>query len=138
MSKRFAVAWAVLFVAWMIEGFVVHGTLLGSDYRQVPQLFRPEADAQNYFGWMVLAHVLVAGAFVWIYERGVQADRPWVGQGIRFGVAVALLTAVPTYLIYYVVQPMPTALVIKQIVLDPIGIVVLGLIVAWIYRPRAA
>jgi hypothetical protein len=44
----------------------------------------------------------MAGAFVWIYSRGV-ADAPWVPQGLRFGLAVALLTVVPTYTIYYVV-----------------------------------
>jgi hypothetical protein len=30
-----------------------------------------------------------------------------MAQGVRFGVAVALLTIVPSYLIYFVVQPMP-------------------------------
>ena len=138
MSKRFLVAWVVMFVAWMVEGFVVHGFLLGADYLTLPQLFRPQADAQGYFGWMVVAHVLVAGAFVWIYERGISTDRPWLGQGLRFGIAVALLTAVPTYLIYYAVQPMPGSLVVKQVVLDAVGFVVLGLIVGWLYRPRAA
>lgn len=49
-----------------------------------------------------MAHVIMAGAFVWIYSRGV-ADAPWVPQGLRFGLAVALLTVVPTYTIYYVV-----------------------------------
>jgi hypothetical protein len=138
MSKRFVIAWVVLFVAWMIEGFVVHGLLLSSDYLQLPQLFRPQADAQGYFGWMVLAHVFAAGAFVWIYERGISAERPWLGQGLRFGIAVALLTVVPTYLIYYAVQPMPGAMVVKQIVFDAIGVAVLGVIVGWLHRPRSA
>ena len=138
MNKRFVVAWVVLFVLWMIEGMVVHGMLLGSDYTVLPQLFRPEADAQGYFGWMILAHVLVAGAFVWIYERGITSDKPWLGQGIRFGLAVALLTVVPTDLIYYAVQPMPGALVVKQIVFDAIGLLVFGVVIAWMYRPKPA
>jgi hypothetical protein len=138
MSKRFVVAWVVLFVVWMLEGMVVHGMLLGGDYKALPQLFRPETDAQGYFGWMILAHVLVAGAFVWIYERGITPDKPWLGQGMRFGIAVALMTVVPTYLIYYAVQPLPAALVVKQIVFDAIGLLVFGVIVAWLYRPRAA
>jgi hypothetical protein len=138
MSKRFLVAWVVMFVAWMVEGFVVHGLLLNADYLTLPQLFRPPADAQGHFGWMVLAHVSVAGAYVWIYERGISADRPWLGQGLRFGIAVALLTALPTYIIYYAVQPLPGALVVKQVVFDAIGIVILSVIVAWLYRRRPA
>jgi hypothetical protein len=138
MSKRFVIAWVVMFVAWMIEGFVVHGLLLASDYRSLPQLFRPEAEAQAYFGWMLLAHVVLAAAYVWIYERGIAPEKPWLGQGVRFGVAAALLTVVPTYFIYYAVQPMPGAMVAKQIVFDGIGMVLLGIVVGWLYRQRPA
>jgi hypothetical protein len=49
-----------------------------------------------------------------------------------------LLGVIPTYLIYFVVQPMPSALVIKQIVFDGVLTVVLGLVVAWLYRGTAA
>ena len=54
----------------------------------------------------------MAGAFSWIYIRGHEA-RPWLPQGLRFGFAVALLTVIPTYIIYYVVQPMPGATVVE-------------------------
>jgi hypothetical protein len=111
----------------------VHGVLLSADYMQLTSLFRTEVDAQKYFPLMVLAHVILAGAFVWIYARGVEA-KPWLAQGVRFGIAVALLTIVPSYLIYFVVQPMPASVVMKQIVFDGILLVILGIIVAWLYR----
>jgi hypothetical protein len=134
MDKKFFIAWVVIFVAWMAGSFVVHGTLLHDDYTKLSGLFRSEADARPYFPLMVLAHILLAGAFVWIYSRGVEAT-PWLPQGIRFGVAVALLTVIPTYLIYYVVQPMPGSVVAKQIVFDGILMLILGVITAFIYRP---
>ena len=133
MNKKFLIAWVVLFIAWFIGSFVVHGVLLSADYMQLTSLFRTDADAQKYFPLMVLAHVILAGAFVWIYARGVEA-KPWLAQGVRFGIAVALLTIVPSYLIYFVVQPMPASVVIKQIVFDGILLVILGIIVAWLYR----
>lgn len=133
MNRQFIVAWIVMFVAWMAGSVVVHGFLLGSDYKQLPTLFRAEADAQPYLPWMLLAHVFLAGAFTWIYAKGVEA-RDWLPQGLRYGAAVALLTIVPTYLIYYVVQPMPGIMVAKQIVFDGILLLVLGAIVAFLYR----
>jgi hypothetical protein len=133
MNKRFFVAWAVVFVVWMVGSFVVHGALLHGDYAKLPNLFRPEADAQQYFPLMIVAHVILAGAFAWIYARGAEA-KPWLPQGLRFGLAVALLTIVPTYIIYYVVQPMPGMLVIKQIVFDSILLLVLGAVVAFLHR----
>jgi hypothetical protein len=133
MNRRFLLAWLAVFIGWMAGSYIVHGTLLYDDYSRLPHLFRPEADAQGYLPWMVIAHVILAGAFVWIYSRGVET-RPWPSQGARFGIAVALLTVVPTYIIYYVVQPMPGGMVVRQIVYDTILVVLLGLLVAWIYR----
>ena len=133
MNKRFFIAWIVIFVVWMAGSFVVHGALLHEDYAKLSGLFRSEADSQAYIPLMILAHVLLSGAFVWIYSRGVEA-KPWLPQGIRFGVAIALLTIVPTYIIYYVVQPMPGAVVIKQIVFDGILMLILGAVAAFIYR----
>jgi hypothetical protein len=137
MGKRFFISWLVLFVVWMLGSFVVHGFLLGADYAGLPNLMRTQADSQKYFPLMILAHVLLAGAFAWIYARGVEA-KPWLPQGVRYGVAIALLTIVPTFLIYYVGQPMPGALVAKQIVFDGILVVILGIVVAWLYREPAA
>ncbi|TMH32314.1 MAG: hypothetical protein E6H63_02810 [Betaproteobacteria bacterium] len=133
MSKRFFLAWLVVFIAWFIGSFIVHGVLLHADYAQLSNLFRKEAEAQNFFPLMILAHIIMSGAFVWIYARGVE-PKPWLGQGIRYGVAIILLTTVPLYLIYYVVQPMPGATVAKQIVFDGILVLILGAIAAFMYR----
>lgn len=133
MNKRFLLAWLVVFVAWFIGSFIVHGVLLHADYAALSGLFRKESEAQNFFPLMILAHILMSGAFVWIYARGVEA-KAWLGQGIRYGVAIVLLTTVPLYLIYYVVQPMPGATVVKQIVFDGILVLILGAIAAFMYR----
>jgi hypothetical protein len=136
MNRPFLVAWVAVFVAWMVGSFVVHGALLHADYLTLPNLFRPETEAQQYFHLMILAHVIMAGAFVWIYSRGIE-KAPWLAQGLRFGLAIALLALVPTYMIYYVVQPMPGGLVVKQILFDGILVLLLGVLAAWCYRRQA-
>ena len=137
MNKKFFLAWLVVLIVWFLGSFLVHGVLLRHDYMQLTTLFRSDGDANRYFPLMILAHVILSGAFVWIYARGVEA-KPWVAQGVRFGIAVALLTTIPTYLIYFVVQPMPGAVVVKQIVFDSILMVILGVVAAFMYRRRAA
>jgi hypothetical protein len=132
MNKKFLVAWLVVFVAWFAGSFVVHAVLLKGDYMQLAGLYRPEGDQHKYFPLMIVAHVIMSGAFVWIYARGVE-PRPWLAQGARYGIAVALLTVVPGYLIYYVVQPLPDTLVIKQILFDGALLVILGIIVAGLH-----
>lgn len=137
MDKKFFISWLILFVAWMAGSFAVHGALLSADYKALHGLFRSESDAQVFFPLMVIAHIFLSGALVWIYSRGVEA-KPWLAQGVRFGIAVAFLTVIPTYIIYYVVQPMPGATVVKQLIFDGILTVLLGMVVAFLYRSRTA
>jgi hypothetical protein len=137
MNRKFVIAWIVIFVAWFLGSFVVHGVLLNADYLRLGMLFRAPADSQRYFPLMILAHVMLAGAFAWIYARGVE-PKPWLGQGVRFGIAVAFLTTIPTYLIYFVVQPMPLETVVKQIVFDSVLMVILGALAGWLYRDGKA
>lgn len=135
MNKKFFIAWVVIFIVWMVGSFIVHGTLLHTDYAKLPNLFRSEADSQQYFPLMILAHVIMSAALVWIYARGAEA-KPWLPQGLRFGMVIALLTIVPTYMIYYVVQPMPGMHVVKQIIFDGILMLLLGAVVAFLYRGK--
>ena len=137
MDKKFLISWLVLFVVWMAGSFVVHGVLLHADYSALRTLFRSPEDSQTFFPLMIIAHVVLSGALVWIYSRGVEA-KPWLAQGVRFGLAVAFLTVIPTYMIYYVVQPMPGATVVKQLIFDGVLVVLLGVVVAFLYRSRAA
>ena len=131
MNKRFLVAWLVVFVLYMAGGIVVHGMLLADEYTATG-LMRPEAEAQELMHLMILAHVLMAGAFTWIYARGVE-NKPWLGQGLRFGLAVAVLFT-PIYIIYYVVQPTPGVLAVRQVAYDTILTLILGAAVAFLYR----
>ena len=132
MTKKFIISAVVMFVmAWGLS-FVVHGLLLGADY-SVTQGMRPPAEAQSIIGYLILAQAMFGVAFTWIYSQGKE-DKPWLAQGIRFGIAVAALTVIPTYLIYHVVTPVPLVLAIKQIVYDTIRVVLMGVVLAWINK----
>jgi hypothetical protein len=130
---KFAISVVALFITSMALGFVVHATLLGPEYAKLTNLFRQGADAEKYFVAMLLAHLFIAIGFTWVYTRGREA-RPWLGQGLRFGLAVAVLTTIPTYLIYFAVQPMPIDLVMKQIVFDTIAMLLMGVVVAFVNK----
>lgn len=133
MTKKFLLSVVVVFVVAMAIGWVVHGLLLAQDYTKLSGLFRQPQEQTSLFWYIVLAHVLFAVAFVWIYVKGKE-DRPFLMQGVRYGVALAVLMTLPVYLTYYAVQPLPGALVVKQIVLDTISVIILGVVVAWLNK----
>jgi hypothetical protein len=132
MKAKCIISAGVMFImAWGLS-FVVHGLLLGGDYAVTPGM-RPPTEAQKIIGWLVLAQAFFGVAFAWIYVQGKE-DKPWLAQGARFGIAVAFLTVIPTYLIYHVVTPVPFALALKQIILDTVRVVLMGVVLAWINR----
>jgi hypothetical protein len=137
MNSRFWIGWLVVFVLWMAGGYLIHDVMLGTDYAALPNLFRPEADVKEGFLHLAIAHLIMAGAFTWIYSRGV-TDRPWTGQGLRFGVAVALLAVVPMYWILHAVQPWPSGLAHKAMLYDSLLVVVVALVLAAIYQRKPA
>ncbi len=134
MNKKFVVSALVVAVASLMLGFIVHAVLLHSDYGRLPNLFRSESQSQTYFGYMLFAHLLIGVGMTWIYQRGHEAGKPFLMQGVRFGAAVAVLSTIPMYLIYFAVQPLPSDLVAQQIVFDAIAMLALGIVTAWMNR----
>ena len=134
MNTKFIVSSLVMGFASLMLGFVVHSKALSGDYARLPNLYRPEAQAQGYFGFMLLAHLLIGVGLTWIYRRGHEAGKGVVTQGLRFGAAIAVVSTIPVFLIYFAVQPVPSDLVAQQIVFDSIGMLVLGVIVAWVNK----
>ena len=134
MNKKFIVSSLVMGFASLMLGFVVHAVALSGDYARLPSLYRPESQAQGYFGFMLLAHLLIGIGLTWIYRRGHEAGKGVLAQGVRFGAAIAVVSTIPVFLIYFAVQPVPSDLVAQQIVFDSIGMLVLGVIVAWVNK----
>ena len=130
-TTRIVIAIVVVFILSCLFGALIDGTLLKSDYASVANLYRSAAETK--FLLIFVGNLGFAIGSVWLYSHGVE-DRPWVGQGVRFGIAVWLVLAVPTFLIAYAVQPLPESLVWKQLGYDLVDKIVLGIVTAGIVR----
>ena len=137
MDKRFWIAGIAASVLFFLLGFVVHGVILTNDYMNYKHLFRTEDEAMANMPLMTLAHVIMGFAFAWIYSKGVNREDSWLVQGLRFGVAAALLVTVPWYMIHYSIEPWGRRVVAKQVVLDGILMIIVAIVVAYIYKPRS-
>jgi hypothetical protein len=136
MNKKFLISTVAVFVVWMLGSFLVHGLWLQPTYDAMTNIIRPVADQERLMPFMLLAHLLMSGAFVWIYQRGNE-DKPWAQQGLRFGIAIALLAPIPTFMIYYVVQQEAASLAIKQSAGDSVVVIVVALVAAFLNRKSA-
>jgi hypothetical protein len=137
-DKRFWICGLIVSIAAMALDFIVHGWLLQGDYNALVAsgIMRAPADAQRYMPYMLAAHLLIGFGLTWLYRKGIDSQRPALGQGLRFGAAVAVMSTIPGYLIYYAVQPLPAALVHKQMLYSTVAILLLGMLLAWLNPGR--
>jgi hypothetical protein len=137
-DKRFWVCGILVSIAAMLLDFIVHGWLLQGDYDALVAsgIMRSPADAQHYMPYMLAAHLLVGFGLTWLYRKGIDGGRTAIGQGLRFGAAVAVMATIPGYLIYYAVQPLPALLVHKQMIFSTIAMLLLGMLLAWLNPGR--
>jgi cation transporter-like permease len=133
MTWKFIISVIVTFVMLFALGWLVHGGLLNADYARLPNLMRPMSEVRGNILFMFAAQLSTAIAFVWIYRKGKE-DKPWLTQGVRYGIAVAFLVTIPVNLVHYAVMPFPLDFALKAMVLDGLSIVLVGAVVAWINR----
>jgi hypothetical protein len=93
MDKRFWISGVVLTIVWMILAYIVNWVLLKTQF-DMTNLFRSDAEQMRHVGWLVLADLLIGFSLTWIYRQG-NTTAPVLGQGLRFGIAVAALAVVP-------------------------------------------
>jgi hypothetical protein len=140
-TKRFVWTVVAVFFVSQIFAIIIHGFILGADYRPFyGTLLRPMEGSP---GWMVaflpLSHLAMSFAFVALFSRWMRRGRgsDEIPQGLRFGVLAWLFGPVPMYLLWFAEQPWPLTLTIKQLVLELFTMLVLGTLVAMLYRQPA-
>lgn len=136
MNRKFLISWVAVFVVWMVGSFLVHGLWLSPIYEGMTNMMRPAEEQEAMMHFMLIAHIMMAGAFVWIYERGNE-DKPWMQQGLRFGIAIAILAPIPTFMIYYTVQQTPGMLAVQQSIGDSVVVIAVALVAAFLSRSNA-
>ena len=122
----------VVFIVANIFGFLIHAVLLKADYMPIAGYYRPRGEEKMLF--ISLAYLAFAIGSVWVYAKGVE-NKSWLGQGIRFGLAMWLILAVPSFFIAYAVQPVPGMLMAKQVLFEGADKILLGILTAALYRP---
>ena len=123
------------FVFLSLGGFLIHNVWLMQDYRAHSELWRTQDAMLHRVLHIYIANLIFSIAAVLIYVRGVEA-KPWVGQGIRFGILLALVSVIPNSLVEYVVYPLPHELVLKWIIGGGLLTIVVGLVIAAICQPK--
>lgn len=134
MNKRFWMAFAACYVVTHIIGFLVHGVALDATYQSLASVFRPKAEMDATMWLMFLSSALLVFAFCYIFTKGYEGKG--VMEGVRYGALIGLLAGIPQALDQFWVYPVPANLAAIWAVTNFASFVVLGAVLAAIYRPN--
>ena len=126
----------VVFVYLVLVEWLFHGVIMSGFYNDAIQLLRPETEASGYTIWMLLGFLILAFGFSFIYTKGYEGKG--LVEGLRYGLYVGFAFSVSSSLIFYAVFPFPASWIIGWIIGDLVIMIIAGLILAAIYKPRPA
>lgn len=136
--KRFWLTFLLVYVVYVAAMYVIHGLILGNYYMRpdIQSAFRPEAEMSTY-GWIrFLAMAVFAFFFTFIFVKGREGKG--IMEGVRFGVYIALFTFFVQSFEQFIVYPIEYALVWYWIIAGLVQSVLMGIVAAAVYKPKAA
>jgi hypothetical protein len=116
------------FIVSQILAIAIHGFVLAGDYAPYyGRLLRDEA------GWQALllpvAHLCFICGLVWVYSRVPLAGSA-AARGLKIGAVGWMMGQAPLWLLWYAEQPWPGDLVVKQLGLELLSSLAIGVTVA--------
>ncbi|OGW67930.1 MAG: hypothetical protein A3H49_04335 [Nitrospirae bacterium RIFCSPLOWO2_02_FULL_62_14] len=134
-TKRLALASLAVFVVFFVVDGVVNNVLLTDLYKQTASVWRPDSEIQGNMWLMWLGTLILAPLFTLIYTKGYEANKPGLGQGVRYGLIVGVLLSAPQCLVWYAVLPIPSVLAFWWFATGMVESIAAGAAVGLIYRP---
>jgi len=134
---RILLAATAAFIASVVVAYVINDIWLVRLYRANAWAYRRADDVGKLVPIGLALQALGSLAFAWVYAKGYEPNREASGiaQGVRFGLAVALLIVGFATVWNYVTQPIAARLGILQMVAVVAEFGICGAVVGLVYHP---
>ena len=110
MKKKIATASIAAFAVFILMDYLVHSVLLRGLYVETASLWRPMEAIGNLMWIFWVVDAVMAFLTVWLFAKGWEAGKPWLGQGVRFGLVLGLIFSLPMGFSMYAMLPIPLSL----------------------------
>jgi hypothetical protein len=130
--KRMIIASILVFAAFQIMDYVIHGIILSPTYRVLASVWRPDMMSKMWI--MTISSFVMSVLFVYIFIKGY--ENKGVMEGVRYGIIIGLFMNVIGMFSQYVMYPIPFGLSVKWFIYGTIEFIVCGVIAALVYKTK--
>lgn len=137
-TKRFYITFFMVFVVFELTNFLVHSVLLGSTYQteELMKIMRPEEQIMGLWWAMMLVDLIWSYFFTFFFVKGY--ENRGLMEGVRYGIYMGIFVSLVFAYGAYIMYPIPYSLTVQWFVTGFIQMVILGLVAALVYKPKAA
>ena len=135
-TKRLLMSFVATYIVYNILGYLIHEVWLADTYQSLAAVWRPEAEMMSKMWVFYVTSAFFCYFFCYIFARGY--ENRGFGEGLRFGVVITLFYTLPVVYNSYVIYPIPYSLVLQWLFSGLVVSIILGIVVAMVYKPRAA
>ncbi len=135
--KRLFLAALAGYIFLQLSDFVFHGSMMSQTYEALAQsgVFRPEAEMIQYTWLMLLTGIVFSFFFTFIFARGYEGKG--ISEGIRFGLYITLFWVFVNAFNSFAIYPLPYSLAWMWILIGFIQMIIMGIIVSLVYKPKS-
>lgn len=130
------IAVIAVFIILEVTSFLVHSIILSKTYEGLANVFRPMEEMNSRMWRMWIADLVWSFFFVFIFIKGYQ--NKGILEGIRYGIYIAMFMNFVAAVAQNVVYPVPYTLALQWFIYGFIQSILLGVVTALIYKPKAA
>ncbi len=136
--KQSAVATLATIVSVNVLEALIHDAALAPIYHRAhyAALWNPPDAMRARMPATLAASVVFSWAFVAIYARGYEEEKPALGQGLRYGLLAGLLSRVAPAMVEFMVYPVSWRLAAAWCAAGLVECALLGMIAASLYHPH--
>ena len=136
-TKKFIIAFVVVFIILEITNYLIYAGILGSAFENdmYKTVFRTEEDMNSKMWIMYLMDLIWSFFFVFFFVKGYE-NKGWK-EGLRFGIYIGIFYMLVVSFQYYAMFPLEFGLVLQMFIYAFIQVLILGIATALIYKPKA-
>jgi hypothetical protein len=137
-TKKFLLAFIVVFILLEATGYLIHEVILASTYRDemISAAFRPEAEMMSNMWIIWLTDLIWSFFFVFFFVKGY--ENKGIMEGLRFGFYIGIFVSLVFSYQMYALIPVPYSLAFQWFIYGMIQCLILGVVASLIYKPSAA
>ncbi|HEV2287574.1 MAG TPA: hypothetical protein VGR81_01325 [Candidatus Acidoferrales bacterium] len=133
-------ALGAIVVAYLVRiglQYFVYSVLMRPEFAASADVWRSQDDLMHRMWIMLLAQFIFTVGAVLIYQRGIE-KKPWLGQGIRFGILLSFVSAFPFAMSQYVAVPIHHRVALHEIIAETCISILMGLVIAAICKKETS